>query len=297
MQVWKTAALVALCTAAGATGTWRTPALKAQENESTPVARAFHFIGGGAQVGVTVHDVESDDARQPAGVIVDEVRSGSAADKAGIKSGDTIVEFDGERVRSVRQFTRLVQETPVGRKVSAVVTRNGSRMTLTVVPERSSGVFPAETFDFDEFADGVRSWARRVPPPPPAPARPPDAPRPPRAPDFDFGVFARGGRLGLSVESLTPQLSEYFGVKDGVLVRSVTDGSTAAKAGLKAGDVITTVNGTAVRDPSDVTFAINRLRDGDEFSVDIVRDKKTQTLKGKIEARTDRVRSRARTIV
>ena len=297
MRVWKTAALVALCAAAGATGAWRTPALKAQENASAPAAGAFHFIGGGAQIGVTVHDVENDDAKQPAGVVVDEVKSGSAAEKAGVKPGDTIAEFDGERVRSVRQFTRLVQETPVGRKVPAVVTRSGSRTTLTVAPERSSGIFPAEGFDFDEFADGVRSWARRAPPAPPAPARPPEAPRPPRPPDFDFGVFARGGRLGLSVESLTPQLGEYFGVKEGVLVRSVADGSTAAKAGLKAGDVVTAVNGTAVKDPSDVTFAINRLRDGDGFSVEIVRDKKTQTLKGTMEPRSDHVRSRARTIV
>jgi len=297
MRVWKTAALVALCGTVMVAGAWSDPSVKAQDNDSAPVARGFELIGHGAQIGVTVRDVDNDDAKQTAGVIVDEVKTGSPAEKAGIKAGDAIVEFDGERVRSVRQFTRLVQETPTGRKVAAVVTRNGARTNVTVAPERSSGVFPADSFDFEEFADGVRSWAYKAPPAPPMPARPPDAPRPPRPPDFDYGMFARGGRLGISAESLTPQLREYFGAKDGVLVRSVTDGSTAAKAGLKAGDVITAVNGSAVSDPSDVTRTLTRLGEGDEFTLEIVRDKKTQTLKGKVEPRADRVRSRARTIV
>jgi serine protease Do len=275
-------------------GAATTATARTQDVASAPVVRAMQLLGHGARIGVSVHDVESDAAKSAAGVIVDEVRSGSPAEKAGIKTGDTIVEFDGERVRSVRQFTRLVQETPVGRGVSTVVVRNGSRVTMTVTPERSSALRPAEEFDFDDFADGVRSWAYRVPPTPPAPARPPEAPRPPRPPDFDFdfGFFTRGGRLGLSVESLTPQLSEYFGVKEGVLVRSVVDGSSAAKAGLKAGDVITAVNGAGVNDTSDVSRAIARLDEGDEFSLEIVRDKKTQTLKGKVEPRADRTRTR-----
>ena len=163
MRVWKTAALVALSGMVIVAGAWSTPSVEAQSSDSAPVAHAFEMVGRGAQIGVTVRDVENDDAKQT-GVIVDEVRSGSPAEKAGIKAGDAIVEFDGERVRSVRQFTRLVHETPAGRKVTAVVTRNGSRTNVTVAPERSSGVFPADSFDFEEFADGVRSWAYKAPP-------------------------------------------------------------------------------------------------------------------------------------
>ena len=299
MRVWKSAALTGAFVVA-ITGAVVTTVVHAQGRERAPRARAFDFIGRGAQIGVTVRDIESDDTKQPSsGVIVDEVGGDSPAEKAGFKAGDTVIEFDGERVRSVRQFTRLVRETPVGRKVQAVLLRNGQRVTVSVTPERSSGWLSGDDFGIDRWEDGARAWLYRTPPAPPAPATPapPRVPRPPafavpEIPDFDFGVFGRGGRLGLSVESLTPQLEEFFGVKEGVLVRSVTEGSAAAKAGLKAGDVITAVNGSHVNDPSDVRRATNRLDEGDDFSLEIVRDKKPQTLKGRIERRQDRVRSR-----
>jgi serine protease Do len=102
------------------------------------------------------------------------------------------------------------------------------------------------------------------------------------------------GRLGISVENLTDGLSEYFGVKHGALVRSVRDDSVAAKAGLKAGDVITSVNGSQVDEPSDLSRVIDRLDNDAEFTLEIVRDKKTQTLKGKIEPRP---RGRSKTVV
>ena len=70
--------------------------------------------------------------------------------------------------------------------------------------------------------------------------------------NFDELVGRSTNRLGISVSTLSPQLAEYFGTKEGVLVSSVTDDSAAAKAGLKAGDVITSFNGTVVNDPSDV---------------------------------------------
>ena len=72
--------------------------------------------GRGSQLGVMVSDV---DAKAPTGgVKIDEVNEDSPAEKAGIKAGDIVVEYDGERVRSARQFTRLVQETPEGRTVA-----------------------------------------------------------------------------------------------------------------------------------------------------------------------------------
>ena len=65
--------------------------------------------------------------------------------------------------------------------------------------------------------------------------------RPPRAGGpGDFMCSSPGrGRLGVGIQELTPQLAEYFGTKDGVLVTSVEPETPAAKAGLKAGDVIT----------------------------------------------------------
>ena len=84
-------------------------------------------------------------------------------------------------------------------------------------------------------------------------------------------------------------------MKEGVLVKSVAADSVGAKAGLKAGDVITAVNGRKVYDSSDVTRALDRTEDSGDVTIDITRDKKTQTLKGKLEMRESRLRTRVRT--
>ena len=91
-------------------------------------------------------------------------------------------------------------------------------------------------------------------------------------------------RLGVSVQSLSPQLADYFGVKDGgALVASVTPGSAAETAGLKAGDVITAVNGDRVRDADDLTHEISGA--SGEASLEVVRDQKVLTLKAQIGER------------
>ena len=65
------------------------------------------LVGPGSSIGVTVRDADS-------GVVVQEVRADSPASRAGVKEGDVVTEFDGERARSAAQFTRLVRETAPG---------------------------------------------------------------------------------------------------------------------------------------------------------------------------------------
>jgi membrane-associated protease RseP (regulator of RpoE activity) len=86
-------------------------------------------------------------------------------------------------------------------------------------------------------------------------------------------------RSGLMVENITPQLGEFFGVKNGngVLVRSVEKGSRAEKAGFRAGDVIVKVNEHAVHDTSDFAHGM-KSRSGKSVNVGIMRDKKEQNL-------------------
>jgi membrane-associated protease RseP (regulator of RpoE activity) len=294
MTIWKTAALGAALAAAAGVGALVTPTAHGQTRVvRTQSPRALEIFSGGSRIGVSIRDREEADGTAAkgvtGGVIVDEVTTESPAEKAGIRKGDVIVEFDGERVRSARQLTRIVQETPPGRTVQAAIVRDGQRSTVSITPREGSGV------RFEGLDDLANLHYKLAPTPP----RPPDAPRPPSPPavwKFDEFVGRSGNRLGMSVSTLSPQLAEYFGTKEGVLVSSVTDNSAAAKAGVKAGDVITSFNGTVVNDPSDVRGRVADLSDGDEFSIAVMRDKKPVTLKGKAE-RPERRRTTSRTIL
>ena len=234
------------------------------------VARVFG--GGGAQIGVSIRDFNDDELKAgkvTTGVVIEDVETDSPAQKAGFRVGDIVVEFDGERVRSTRQFTRLVQETVAGRSVAAAVTRDGQRLTLNVQP-RAGGSF--------KFFDGSGDFSLAMP-----------KVEPPMVMKRDFfppnieSLIGAAGQLGIAVDELSPQLSEYFGTKEGVLVTTVRDNSNASRAGLKAGDVITALNGATVTSAADLRRRAQRLEGGEEFTLGIVRDRKPMTLKGKVE--------------
>ena len=104
--------------------------------------------------------------------------------------------------------------------------------------------------------------------------------------DADVMVMPPGrGRLGIGIQELTPQLGEFFGTDKGVLVTSVDADSPAAKAGLKAGDVITALGDTPVSSPSDLMRAVRRADEGSDLSITYMRDKKSATATAKLERR------------
>ena len=291
MKSWKTVALAAALTSAAGLGASLAPAAFAQTRTRVSVApQAEVFsIHGGSRIGVSVRDVEASDKSKIAnGVVVEAVDAESPASKAGLKTGDIVVEFDGERVRSVRQFSRLVSETPDGRTVAAAVMRDGQRVSVNVTPTAGNNAF--RFFDSDGFKS-IEPLLKSVPPPAPRAARP--APLPPT---FERFLWAGGTQLGITTSDLEPQLAEYFGTKDGVLVSSVNADSAASKAGLKAGDVITGLNGTDVTSASDLRSRLRNL-EGGEFTLAIIRNKQPMTLKGKLEPPAERRRTTARTIL
>lgn len=287
MRFWKTAALAVAVAGAAGVGAALAPLAHAQSGEARVVTpRMDVFAFGGSRLGVSVSDLDASDVkdRPAAGVRVDEVDEGSPAEKAGIRKGDVVVEFDGERVRSVRQLTRLVNETPAGRTVSAAVLRDGQRVSLTVTPTETSAfrAFDGEARRRFEELTAVRP--RVIPSPAPAPL----------PPSIEF--WRGGTQLGVTTTDVSSQLGDYFGVDGGALVTSVREDSPAAKAGVKAGDVITSVNGTEVDGTSDLRRQVQRLERNEEFTLGVVRDKKSLTLKGKIEPAEARRRT-VRTIL
>jgi membrane-associated protease RseP (regulator of RpoE activity) len=237
-------------------------------------------LGGGPRLGIEIRDLGKEDLAKfklssPQGVAVEQVTKDSAAEKAGVKAGDVVVQFDGENVRSAAQLTRLVRETVAGRTVKMAVMRDGKRMDLDVAPAEADNVFnlamagelmPNIERHLEIVPEGGQQFTfkRRVPGQPmpapggdftweehvPAPGRPP---LPEGGTLRFFGedagnmvVMPGRGRLGVNVQELAPELAAYFGVKDGLLVNAVQADTPAAKAGIKAGDVIGSVNGKAV---------------------------------------------------
>jgi serine protease Do len=238
------------------------------------------IVNPGATIGINVSDLASEQAAKAkieSGVLVESVSDGTPAARAGFKTGDIVVDFDGERVRSVRQFRRIVQETTPNRAVKTTIVRDGSRQTLTVTPETpaTAGAFLNPTPNL---------VIRKAPTPSPAPF-----------PDGSFItplLLQAPAQLGVAVTGLDDQLATYFGVKGGVLVTSVTPDSPAAMAGLKAGDVITSIGGRAVAQPSELSEAVRNAQAGSPLELRITRDKKELTLKATLPDRARRERAR-----
>ena len=264
-------AALAVVAAPSVSGQDRRPSEQGQQREQRREPRELTVLAGrGVEIGVSIRDVEASDKVQ-AGVLIEDVRPESPAEKAGLKKSDVIVEFDGEHVRSARQFTRLVHETAPGRSVKATVVRDGQKKTVDVTPADGRMTFQIDSDRIRERVDSM--LADRLPPM-----------------NFDFnwdgmGGFNGRGTLGITVSELTPQLASYFGAQDGVLVASVSQDSPASRAGLKAGDVITTANGTRVHSREDLMHQMPAAGDGGEVSLGVVREHKETTMAVKIEPR------------
>jgi S1-C subfamily serine protease len=252
-----------------------TAAVTAAAQDNRPNRRAgdaFHglLLRGTGSIGVSVRDVTEDEAKkaklsEATGAVVT-VADGSEAARAGFQNGDIVLEFAGERVRSARQFARLVQESPVGRPVKAVVVREDTRRTVEVTPRARDLFTFTQPFDLPALQDRIRPFARDLTRELGIPAR------------IAPGTVASPRRLGATLTTLNDQLGAYFGATTGALVLSVEPRSAAETAGLRGGDVITAVNGRAIRQPGEVAQALREASNGERVELKVLREKKEQTL-------------------
>jgi C-terminal processing protease CtpA/Prc len=230
---------------------------------------------GGSYLGVTLEEVEKDDVgrlKLPAerGAIVRSVEPDSPAEKAGLKADDVILGFQGEAIHTARQLTRLVREAPVGRTVALDVSRDGATQKLSAtLAEReraSGGAFSWVTPDFHVEV-----------PEPPEPPEPPEMPIAPRA----LLEWSGPRKLGIQYMEIGEQLAKHFKVsqEEAVLVSSVEADSPAAKAGMKAGDVIVKLDGTAIEGASSLRRALNKAEAGQAVTITVQRDGKPLDLK------------------
>ena len=248
----------------------------AQQGTPAPLPPAdsdsvFSFlVDGSGFLGVHAEDISRENMgryglNQVRGVGVTQVVKDSPAEKAGIRKDDVIVRLGGENVTSVRKLNRLVSEIAPDQTVSLTVSRGGSERELTATIARRRDTFSTtEGFRVGDEPRGFR-W---------------------EGPLFnqDGGdlVFALGNRrrIGVSTSELSKQLAEFFGVAggSGVLVTSVTDDGPAARAGVKAGDVIIAIDGEKVDNTGDISRIVNQKKEG-EVTLTIVRNKAQQTIR------------------
>jgi serine protease Do len=160
------------------------------------------------------------------GALVSSVVEGSPAEKAGVRSGDVIVEFDGRRITKAEDLPRIVADTPTGREVQMGVVRDGKPMKLTARVARLEDSEPSQV------------------------AEP-----------------GGHGKLGLSVQPVTPPVARELGLKvqEGLLVRDVAQGSRAAEAGIQPGDVIIEADRQPVKSVDELKGRVDKHARGESM--------------------------------
>jgi len=240
---------------------------KIQEN----IDRVFSMSPGvvvssadeGGWLGVEIAEVTAEKAKDlklsaVRGVIVDGIEPDSPAAKAGIKEKDVITQYDGQPVEGAVQFRRLIRETPPGRSVTLEISRSGSLQNISVELGDRTDVYVRKMKGKMRDFGGAYSFSM---------------PNVEELPDMPEVMDSRTPVLGINAEDLTSQLGSYFGAPNnaGVLVREVRAGTPADKAGLKAGDVITKVEGKEVRTLADLRAQLREKSNQASVNMSVLR--------------------------
>ncbi|HMT06413.1 MAG TPA: PDZ domain-containing protein [Pyrinomonadaceae bacterium] len=252
----------------------------AKPAEKAPRAFTFAFGGGdGGYLGVQTVEVNKENCTKfgltsGRGVAIEKVVEGSPAANAGLRDNDVIIAVNGDEVASSRKLTRLITEIDPDHTAKITVLRNGSQQDVTATLGRR----PTPKFENGSFSGTI----------PAMPSMPQfkefpriEAPGIAVAPGMEGKSFAwnvgQGRSIGIAVYPITKQLGERFGVESGLMINNVRDNSPAAKAGLRAGDIIFETDGKAVKNNLDLIRAINAKKEGD-VQITYIRDRDRKTV-------------------
>jgi serine protease Do len=250
-----------------------TPALLGQQhlNVMTGDPAALNRSTQG-YLGVGTHDIDTERAgqlklKEPRGAEVVNIDHDAPAAKAGMRLHDVILQMNGQQIEGEAQLGQLLRQTPPGRTVTFVISRDGQQQTLNIT------LCDQATLEAD-------AWSQHIPV---EPDEDDDLKLPPAKQGFASGFLSSLGMnpayTGLELDMLGPQLADYFGIHDGqgLLVKRVDDNSPASIAGLRAGDVITRVNGRVVATTSQWERTIHANK-GKQVELTVVRDRRENTV-------------------
>jgi len=228
-------------------------------------------------LGVDLGDVDAQKAtllklKEARGAIITLIDHDAPAGKVGLRVNDVVLEMNGQPVDSADQLRRLLRETPSGRKVSLLVSRDGNTQTLAVELADRKAIEHEAWDHIDKSSDrtypgpgmGILAGGAGMG----------DAPV---SSGWHLPFFGPSFNVGVVVEPLNRQMAEVLGVKSGLMIKQVTHRSSASVAGLKALDVILKVGNEPVSTMSGWDRAM-RSNQGKSVQVTILRDKKQQTV-------------------
>jgi predicted metalloprotease with PDZ domain len=202
----------------------------------------------GGWLGVSIRDMTRDLAKAMGsetdeGALIDDVEEDSPADSAGLRKEDIVVQFADRIIRDADDLIRAVSRSSPGTTADVTVMRDNAKRTYRIALGKASS---RERFPMV------------IPEPPPVPRM-----------EISFSEATSG----MSLQTLNRQLAEYFGVPDneGVLVTEVEKESTAEKAGVRAGDVITRVEKQRIRDVDDIRREMREHKEGETVSLEVLR--------------------------
>ena len=240
----------------------------ADSKESDDDVQVFPGFGGG-WLGVGVSEVSPTTVKElklpeERGALLGRIVPDSPAAKAGLQEKDVVLEINGQRVEGSDQFRRMIREIPTGRTANLTIWRDGRTLNVKVT------IGKQDMNNLKVLSGNPKAFEFKMP-------------ALPAMPDMSglnqlhtFSLVSPGQPiLGIDAESLQGDFGLYFGAPEGegVLVRGVFGDSPAAKAGLKVGDVITSLNGERVRSASELREKLLTRHDEKAIQLGILRNK------------------------
>ena len=194
-------------------------------------------------LGVMIQQVTSDLAEnfgldRPIGALVGQVVPDSPADKAGLKAGDVIIEYNGKEVSQMSMLPAMVANTSVGEKAKLVLIRDGKKQSITVEIGKLE--------DDEPVIAGTETGTSK--------------------------------KLGIAVQELTPKLAESLGIDEtqGLIITDINAGSAAAEAGIQRGDIILEINREKVESIAQYKQALQAAQEKKSILLLIKREQNTR---------------------